>query len=370
MIRKLLALNGLAIAAVVCNHAALWVNIAMFWWTDSYRPVAVPNYDQVGSFAYYFVGAARKLTLFCIPAFLLVSGFFVAYTAQASQASLTWKAVRGRIVSLLVPYAIWSVMIFARDYLQGVRYNPLEYLWQLLLGETYFYIPLLCQLYLFSPFLVRIARTRGRLLLLFSGLVQLGVIGLFYCKAYGAFVGMETPIVDRAIALLPSSSFVRWIVFFVFGILSGLHLPQLKRGLARFKWGLLVATVLFALLAVVEAEVVFRLTKLDWWRSSPFTLPSCLYTVSFVLCFLAFSQTIELPRHLDNIGRSSLGIYFTQYFFLEFIARAVHKSLPWLLAYQVAFLLILVILTVEGPLLLMGVVAKSPVRKYHRYVFG
>ena len=46
MNKRLLMLSGLAITAVAVNHAANWGFIALFWWTDRYRAVAVPNYDQ------------------------------------------------------------------------------------------------------------------------------------------------------------------------------------------------------------------------------------------------------------------------------------------------------------------------------------
>ena len=79
MAKRLLLLNGLCILGVIFSHAALWVWVAMFWWTDRYRPVVIPNYEALGSVSYYGVVVLQKLGVFAVPSFLFASGFFVAY---------------------------------------------------------------------------------------------------------------------------------------------------------------------------------------------------------------------------------------------------------------------------------------------------
>jgi fucose 4-O-acetylase-like acetyltransferase len=117
--------------------------------------------------------------------------------------------------------------------------------------------------------------------------------------------------------------------------------------------------------------VIFYSTGLDWWRSNPFTIPSCLYIVAFILCFLAFDEvSIPFARHFQQIGSASLGIYLLHYKVLEFTARAIQKFMPWLLAYQLLFLPILVILAVWGVWLFMAAIAKLPTRRFYRYLFG
>jgi peptidoglycan/LPS O-acetylase OafA/YrhL len=351
-----------------------WGYTAMFWWTDRYRPVTVPNYDQFGTLLYYGIGLVRKLTAFSVPAFLFVSGLFVAYAARGSRSTLSWKVVKVRLTNLLVPYTIWSVVIFVGDFLQGTTHTPVEYLRRLVFGGAappYFYVPLLCQLYLLSPLLVTVAKTRGRQLLLVSALVLLSMISLGYLNLYGIVVGMEMPVVDRMRALLPPSSFVRWIFFFVLGVVSGLHLRQLKQWLARFRWHLLVAAIVLAILAVLEAEVIFHSTGVDWWRSTPFSIPASLYAVGFILCFLAFDKIpIPFSRLVRQIGKVSFGIYLLHWTVLQFAARAIQEFTPWLLAPTALFLSVLVILAVGLPLSFTTAVARSPLRRYYRYLFG
>ncbi len=372
MIKQLFLLNGLAIVAVVWAHATQWVFCAMFWWTNRYRPVTVPNYDQLGNLAYYGVVIAQKLCVFAIPAFLFVSGFFIAYAARG-QSNLSWKIVRVRIGHLLVPYLIWTVVIFIGDFLQGTIYTPVEYLRRLAFGEAvpaYYYVFLLCQLYVLSPLLVPIARARGWQLLFISALVLLGVISLFYLKLYQELSGTDIPLVDRMIELLPNQSFARFIFFFVAGIVFGFHLERIKPKLILFKWKLLAVMVLLAPLATLETELIFRSTGMDW-RNGVFTITGSLYAITFILVFLAFDK-LSLPysKLIYELGRASFGIYLLHTTALEFFARAIQKFLPGILAYQNLFQVFLTILSVAGVWLFMMVVAKSPVRKSYRYLFG
>ena len=78
MRRQIPILRGLAILAVVYNHATGWGYTAMFWWADRYRQVgSLPNYDQMGSLPYYVLAVIQQLAQFSVPAFLFISGFFI-----------------------------------------------------------------------------------------------------------------------------------------------------------------------------------------------------------------------------------------------------------------------------------------------------
>ena len=75
MLKRLLYMNGLAILAVVLNHARVWGVVAMVFWADRYKPVTVPDYSQVGSAEYYSLLVLDGIIQFAIPTFLFVSGF-------------------------------------------------------------------------------------------------------------------------------------------------------------------------------------------------------------------------------------------------------------------------------------------------------
>ncbi len=371
MTRRVFLLMGLAILAVVCSHAAGWGQIAMFLWTDRYRPVTVPNFDQLGSLSYYVLLIIRQLTVWSVPAFLFGSGFFVAYAARGSQAALSWKMVKVRIVNLLVPYVIWSIVCFIGDALQGITYVPVEYLERLAFGRAdgggYFYIPLLCQFYLLSPLIVPIARTRGRRLLFISALLQLGALSLRYLDLFEAGIaGLHLITIITA-----SWLFIRWSFFFALGIVCGFQVGQLKGWLARHKQGILVAMIVLGLLAVVEPEVIYRTTGKEW-RFVPFTIATSLYSVAFVLCFLASGEvSIPYPRIVHQIGRRSYAIYLLHIKVMEFVARIIRQILPWMLAHQVLlFQSVIFVFGLGVPLLFMAFVARSPMRRSYHYLFG
>jgi len=367
--KRLLLLNGLAILAVVCNHAAGWGEIAMFWWMDRYCLVTTPNFDQLGTWPYWGLAVITHLPFFALPAFMFVSGFFVAYAARGSQSTLSWKMVKVRIANLLVPYLIWSVVIFVGDALQGITYTPVEYLVRLATGNAtppYFYVPLICQFYLVSPLVVPIAKTRGRLLLIASALLQLGTGSLRYLDAFG----VEIPGLDLMLRLTPHWSLPRWAFFSTFGLVSAFHISQIKGWLARFKWRLLFAVILLGTLTVLEGEVMTRMTGERW--GGPLRLSGSLYALAFILCFLRFDKvSIPFSRALYQLGRRSYGIYLLHYTALEFFARVIRQIAPWILAYQVTlFVPVLITLAVGVPLLFMAAVRKSPMRRSYRYLFG
>ena len=155
-------LSELAILTVVCDHAAQWGTTSMFWWTDRYLAVPLTIAEQMNTISYFILAVVRKLATFSVPAFLVIGGLFVSYAARGSKSSLNWKTVKVRILNLLPPYLFWSSVILFGDALQGQVYTPLEYLQKLCLGQAigaYFYIPVLCQLYVLSPLVVSWAKT-------------------------------------------------------------------------------------------------------------------------------------------------------------------------------------------------------------------
>jgi membrane-bound acyltransferase YfiQ involved in biofilm formation len=366
MMRRLLLLSGLAILAVVSNHAAGWGYVAMFWWTDRYRPVTVPNYEQLGSLPYYALLAIRQLTVFAVPTFLFVSGFFIAYSARGTHPTLNWKVIRTRLADILVPFFVWSVVFLLVDSFIGDKRSPVTYLYEVLFGASaYFYIPLVCQFYLLSPFLVSAAKTRGKLLLLICGIVQLSLV----LVKYPSLFGVQAASLDL-INTLPVSLFINWIFFFALGLVAGFNSDQFRQHLGQLKWALLAAVIALGLLAIAEPEMIYRATGIDW-RGGVATASTNLYAVAFVLCFLAFDKIqIPLSNLMAQFGSRIYGIYLVHPQVLTLVAKAVYHFVPGLLASQILFQPLLVISGLATPLLLMAAVARSPARRTFRYLFG
>lgn len=369
MIRRLLLLNGLATLAVVLYHSSGWGFTAMFWWTHRYLPVTVPNFDQLGGPSYYALRLIEQLIVFGVPAFLFVSGFFIAVATGRSRSTVEWKLVGTRIRNLVIPYLIWTAVIFVGDFLQGIPHAPVEYLTLIATGRTipgYYYVPLLCQLYLLAPLIVRLAKNRWKPLLLGAGLVQIIVQGL----RYPHLLGVESPILEQMIALTPGWLFLSRVFWFALGLVAGFHLKRLKQLLARIRWGLLASLALLLPLGMLEWEMILRFSGQEWLAPEE-TLLDSLYAGAFILAFLAFEKrSIPFSRQVDEIGGRSFGIYLIHSIVLMLFARLVYHVAPWILSRQILFQPMLILLGLGVPLLLMAMVKRSPAKGVYHYLFG
>jgi probable poly-beta-1,6-N-acetyl-D-glucosamine export protein len=366
--RRLLQLNGLAILAVVVNHSTAWVFTAMFWWPHRYRPVESPNFDQLGSFDYFALLGIMQLTVFAVPAFLFVTGFFLAYADRGICSALSFKIVGRRLITILVPYLIWSCVIFLGEMLQGEYFTPLEYLLQLVLGQAvpaYFYIPILVQFFIISPFLVPLAKHRWKILLLLSIILQLSVNSIWYFS----LLDVNFP-QSGFINVIHTRFFGGFLIFFSLGMVAGFHRQVIRQFLFRYKMILVVTLVGVALLSLVEAFLLSDYPSGRGWFGSR-TVTSNVYSVAFILCFLAFNKiTLPFPGFFDWLGRNSFGIYLIHVSVLEVTARAINQLSPWLLSMTWLFQIILILIAIGIPLAFMKVVKMSPARRSYRYLFG
>ncbi|MCZ7551917.1 MAG: hypothetical protein B6D39_02365 [Anaerolineae bacterium UTCFX2] len=369
MVKKLLYLNGLAVLAVVLNHSLSWSYISLFWWTDRYLPVSVPNFDQLGSPIYYLFRFLEQLIIFAIPAFLFVSGFFLAFAAGRGQSPLRWNIIFVRLKNLLIPFFIWSVIILLMDIALGREVSPAEFLLVIVTGraaDPFYFIPVLAQLYLISPFIVRFARNNWKMLLLVTGAVH----AFFVLLRYPPLLNLDIPFLEPIIANNRHFLFPSYIFFLTLGMVFGFHSSEFKEWLYSRRWLLLGLTGAFFLLGVIEWEMILKASGQEWLGPSE-TLIDQIYAGFFLLTFFAFERTeLPLPRTFNFIGAKSYGVYLTHTIVLIITAKAVYHLIPQLLGLPLLFLLMLTAAGVALPLLLMEIVNRSPLRRYYALIFG
>jgi len=371
MARRLLLLNGLAILGVILNHSAAWGFISMFWWTDRYLPVAVPNFDQLGGFAYYVLRFVEQLVGYSVPAFLFVSGFFIAFAAGRSKTAVAWRIIGIRMKTLLIPFVIWSIMIFIGWALQGNILTIPEYVRIIILGKAtpaYYFIPLLGQLFLLSPLVfLPAARTRWKLLLVITAVVQISV----QAARYPYILGIDVPFLNWLVDVTPNVFFPGKMFWFVFGIVTTLRLPQIGPWLGPNRRRFLVATIVLLPLGMIEWELLLHYHAREWLAYYDTALDS-FYAAFFILTFLAYNQiSIPLSTRLADVGTKSYGIYLVHSPVLEYVSRLVYHAAPWIMGYQILlFQPILILFGFGIPLGLMAAVKRSPARKLFPYLFG
>lgn len=359
MTRRLFLLNGIAILLVVLNHAVGWGFTAMFWWTDRFRDVSVPNFDAMSTPTYYILLIIKQLTPFCLPVFVVVSGYFLAF---ASRSGLSWKIVRARLKNILIPYLIWSVVVMALDAFFGDRFSVSQIVIKLLTGSAspiYYYVPLICQLFVLSPFLIPLLRSaHWKKVLAAAGLLQF----LTMIKNYLCIFGILSINIDWFFGNL--------VFYFVLGIALNFHLEEIKAWIHRRRRLWPAALVVFAVLAVIETEVYSRNGLADW-RGGVGTLAALLYILSFLMVFIEFDHIeFRYAALLGKIGQKAYGIYLLHPIVLLLTAKVIYHVLPMVLGWQWLFQPLLFSIGIAAPLIAMKIVAQTPLRRGYHYLFG
>lgn len=358
---RLLVLNGLAIFAVLLNHASSWIFVSMGW--------TIPNFNQIEPFTYYSLRTVEQAVIFGIPAFLFVSGYFISFAIGRIEANKQWRVIFTRIKNLVIPFLIWSVLILVLDTLLGNPYTVMDFLFTIVAGKArvpYYFVLLLVQFLVLSPFLVSLARTRYKLLLFLTALIQLMATSL----RYDTLLGLNIPVLKPILFIASPFIFPSRIFSFSFGIVFGLHFSQFKQKLVEVRWGLLVSLVVFLILGIVEWEFLQRFST-ELFIGQTDTVIDVFYGSASILCFFAFEEFLPpFSKQLEVLGGMSYGIYLTHFSVQEYVSKIIIHFLSWLLNFQILMYIILVVSSLGLPIILMSLVKRSPIRHYYRYLFG
>lgn len=357
MTKRLLLLNGLAVLMVPLHHATAFGLQAMFDWTYRYRPVSVPNYDQLGSLSYIITMAIRQLDGFAIPAFLFVSGFFLAFLARGKE--LTLGTVTPRIKVLVAPLFIWLIIRFT------VLRRPPDSIYEAL--DTYYYLILLIQYYLLALLIVPAARKNWKLLLILTASIQIVAESPLYFRT----IGVDFPGLNYLGLLTPRWFFPSRIFYFAIGVVAGMNILDFRAWVTKHRWLLLGILIASAILSFVEYNFIASLSGKIWIGPNNPGLARLVYATTFGLCFLGFGDwEVPCSRAIEFLGARSLGIYLVNVPMMYIAAVMMFKFTPFVLGIQWIYQPVLVIVGIGAPLLLMEITRRSPVRFGYRFLFG
>jgi len=366
MVKRLLYINGLAIIAVILYHATGWGFTSMFWWAHRYRPVGEVNFDQIGNFDYYSLRIIEQLIIFAIPAFIFVSGYYVAVATGRNNKTIGWNTSLNRIRILVIPFIIWSVVYIFLRIFEGERYSLVEFFLIMITGKAappFYFIPLLIQLYLLSPFLVPLIKKNWKAVLIAAAVVQVVVLISRYISIFRPDLALFSYLSDNIFF----SSYIFW---FVFGIVAGFNLTGFKAMLGKYRQWFFVGTIVFFMMGVLEWELIFRSSGQAWIPTSE-TLVDHLYAGSVILSLLACDDTkLVFSNRLAGLGAKSYGIYLAHMLALELSARMIYHVIPFIMEYTVVFLAIIFAAGLGIPLLLLFLAQQLPLRRVYSYLFG
>ena len=369
MIKRLLTLNGFAIIGAVIHHTIDWVLTAMIWWADRYRDVSIPALDQIGSLDYYILRMIDQMAFFAVPAFLFISGFFVAIATKKNQRTISFKIVIQRIKYLLIPYLIWSCIILVFNIFLGQRYTLYQFVKALINGGVvapFYFVPLLVLLYLFSPLFIPIAKTHWKSLLIVTTLMALLATGF----RYDNLLDLQIPGPSGIYIKIRNSQFLANSIWFVLGIVVGFHRQKFTTWLEHNKRFLLFGVIATYIIGIIEWNIVRTLSNREW-IAPQVTFVDQLFAILFIFSWLAFDKINHKKfTHIDSIGKKSYGIYLMHVPILIFSSKAIYHIAPWLLSRTFTFQAIIFMLGIGIPLLTMKIFEKTLLQPYYKYIFG
>jgi fucose 4-O-acetylase-like acetyltransferase len=343
-------LRGLAILTVILSHAN-WNAIERF-----------PAGDPGG----YPLVVLLELGGFPVPAFLFISGYFIAYATSYGRTSLGWRTVWARIVSLLWPWLSWSAISVVGYSLQGRSITPSEIAWVLLV--RYYFIVMLIVYYLLAPLIAKLIRRNVVLVVAGVAAIQVLVWGLWYAWAY--YPGF--PEVMRPWIVAGPLRYLQFALYLPSGIICATFAVKIRTVLAPVKpvlpW---LALGLFAVVGL-EALHNYGIGGYAWpTGTDQLRLTSTLLNVAFILCFVVFdSVPVPFKQTIRKLGTYSLGLYLCHYVIMGIVVSLIERFTPWVAGRWWLYAPSLFALTVAGCILLVTVLSRWPMKRLSRILLG
>lgn len=324
---EMTVLRAISILAVLMVHA-----------TSS----AVVTYKE--SSAYPLYSLLNSLSIFCVPAFIFLTGFVLFY--HNYDRPLTWRGLlqfyRGKLLYIVVPYFMISVSYFLYFELKDGQIGPIGELLRalgsdLLFGTAYphlYYVFVTIQLYLLFPLLLQTLQRWPRLsrwTILIGFAVQWG----FYASNYW---WLQVP--------AKGSISLSYFAPFLLGAYMGMYGEQAMNWMssrraassARLPWGRLLIWGLWLCVAAGYVWLWYAARRHGIWYSSVwYEFGYNAYTFLSILVLLQVSHWMMhyfpmwLKARLFDLAALSFGIYLIHPIIL-YVYRQYPpaSSLPWL----------------------------------------
>ncbi len=230
-----------------------------------------------------------QLSRMSVPMFVALSGFGLSLKYH-QQAFSWWSFLRRRVVRLLPLYILLSLIFYVVFwFLPSWRPSntPTSFITQLIWGRAdyhLYFVPMLFQLYLLYPILLRLVRRWPRKMLALSFGFQLAL--------YAFFSAVENGSIANSLWSSDQQQYV-WCISWIFYFVLGMYMAQVKFSpQLRYLTGLLaVGAGMFGLAWAVVAGITQINSGVDPIVALRFTRwPIMLYASGFVGFSLLFSN--------------------------------------------------------------------------------
>jgi probable poly-beta-1,6-N-acetyl-D-glucosamine export protein len=336
-------IRALAIVSVVITHAGF------FAFTD----------DRI-----LFV-AIDTLQLFCVPAFLLLSGFFL--TNKLENQNNPTLILKKRLSRIIPPYLFWSVVLYIFNNLGNLKkFDFFALVRDLLTGSVmppYYFIIVIIQCYFWWWLLVKLRWLETRKILSLAFTIQIIFTLLFYLTAI-KYISIPPFLMERWI--------FSWILPFSTGLVLGKSYDRIQAYLQRRKIAVLAATILFYLASIWENYALYTVNSDGWFARSFFKLSAQGYAIFFVLSILAFSKSIRLSGKVSELikilAAYSFPIYLLDSTVIRYVSLVFYRFFdPADPLFKLAFLFSITLLVCLGIIYILN---KILPRNYSQYILG
>ncbi|MEG4282350.1 acyltransferase [Microcoleus sp. A006_D1] len=309
--------------------------------------------------------AIDTLQLFCVPAFLLLSGFFL--TNKLENQNNPGQVVKKRLSRIIPPYLFWSVALYVLNNLGSLpKFDLLSLLRDILTGSVmppYYFIVVIVQCYAWWWLLVKLRVLEPRKVLALGVTIQTIFTIFFYLTVF-KHISIPLPLIERWI--------FSWILPFSAGLYLGAARHRIQPIIERRKLPILAAAILFYLASIWEYYWMSGVNSDGWFLRSFFKLSSQGYAILFVLSILAFSKSIAFPSRVSGLikilAAYSFPIYLLDSTVVQYVLLVYYKFIdPVDPLLKLGFL---VAGTLLACLAIIYLLQKLLPKKYSQYILG
>lgn len=349
-------LRGLAIIGVIIIHITNNLNL----------------YAQHGTFNYYAFATIHLSQRFCVPAFLIISGFFLTYKVNNEQNPTL--VLRKRLSRIIPPYIIWSLIFDFWYIVSGQKqFNLLSLLIDLLTGSAlgpYYFMILIIQCYLLWWVIAKLRLANYPLMLYVSAIIQLVFTVYFYLITFN--YADEIPFMDRFVFC--------WSFYFIFGLFLGKNYSTVQRIVQRRKTTFIAITILSLFFSLIEFNFIYTFDvingaivslEVNWNRLSAavsyWKISALFYEVGFSLLVISLYKHSKINFLISGLADFSFPIYLIHYPILTYSFFRIGNFFG---LGTLASTLILFIIDLSLSYAFVYISCKILPKKYIRYVFG